>query len=106
MTLKQLTTFYWVCRLDSFAAAAEYLFSTQSAVSMRIRELETSLGVELFDRSQRSARLTAKGRDLLSYAERIISLMSEIEAEIGAPESLVGTIGLGATELVAITWLP
>ncbi|MBI4190426.1 MAG: LysR family transcriptional regulator [Betaproteobacteria bacterium] len=50
---------YWVFRPGGFAAAAKHLHSTQSAVSMRIQDLESSLGVPLFDRNQRSARLTA-----------------------------------------------
>jgi len=106
MTLKQLETFYWVCRLGGFAAAARHLHSTQSAVSMRIQDLESSLGVPLFDRNQRSARLTAKGQDLIQYAERLMSVASEIRHRIGDPKVLSGTVRLGVTDFVAVTWLP
>ena len=106
MTLKQLETFYWVCRLGGFAAAARHLHSTQSAVSMRIQDLESSLGVPLFDRNQRSARLTAKGQDLIQYAERLMGIASEIRHRIGDPKVLSGTVRLGVTEFVAVTWLP
>lgn len=106
MTLKQLETFYWVCRIGGFAAAAKHLHSTQSAVSMRIQDLESSLGVALFDRNQRSARLTAKGQELMKYAERLMTITSEIQHRIGDPKVLSGTIRLGVTEFVAITWLP
>lgn len=105
MTLKQLSTFYWVVRLGGFAAAAEHLHTTQSAVSMRMQELEQSLGIELFDRSQRSARLTAKGKGLLKYAEQLMTITAEIQHRIGDPQTLTGVIGLGATEIVAISWL-
>ncbi|MCC6531105.1 MAG: LysR family transcriptional regulator [Burkholderiales bacterium] len=106
MTLKQLETFYWVCRLGGFAAAAHHLHSTQSAVSMRIQDLESSLGVTLFDRNQRSARLTAKGQELIPYAERLMAATSEIRHRIGDPKVLSGTVRLGVTEFVAVTWLP
>lgn len=106
MTLKQLETFYWVCRLGGFAAAAKHLHSTQSAVSMRIQDLESSLGVPLFDRNQRSARLTAKGQDLIQYAERLMAVASEIRHRIGDPKVLSGTVRLGVTDFVAVTWLP
>jgi DNA-binding transcriptional LysR family regulator len=106
MTLKQLETFYWVCRLGGFAAAAKHLHSTQSAVSMRIQDLESSLGIPLFDRNQRSARLTAKGQDLIQYAERLMTVASEIRHRIGDPKVLSGTVRLGVTEFVAVTWLP
>ena len=58
MNMKQLETFYWVERLGSFSAAAERVHATQSTISMRIQELEQSLGVKLFDLSHRMARLT------------------------------------------------
>lgn len=106
MTLKQLSTFYWVVRLGGFAAAAEHLHTTQSAVSMRMQELEQSLGIELFDRSQRSARVTTKGKELLKYAEQLMTITSEIQHRIGGPQTLTGVIGLGATEIVAVSWLP
>jgi len=106
MTLKQLETFYWVCRLGGFAAAAKHLHSTQSAVSMRIQDLESSLGVPLFDRNQRAARLTAKGQDLIQYAERLMSVASDIRHRIGDPKVLSGTVRLGVTDFVAVTWLP
>lgn len=106
MTLKQLETFYWVCRLGGFAAAAKHMHSTQSGVSMRIQDLESSLGVSLFDRNQRSARLTAKGQELVQYAERLMTATSEIRHRIGDPKVLSGTVRLGVTEFVAVTWLP
>ena len=106
MTLKQLETFYWVCRLGGFAAAAKHLHSTQSAVSMRIQDLESSLGVPLFDRNQRAARLTAKGQDLIQYAERMMAVASEIRHRVGDPKVLSGTVRLGVTDFVAVTWLP
>ena len=106
MTLKQLETFYWVCRLGGFAAAAKHLHSTQSGVSMRIQDLESSLGVPLFDRNQRSARLTAKGQELVQYAERLMVATSEIRHRIGDPKVSSGTVRLGVTEFVAVTWLP
>lgn len=105
MTLKQLTTFFWVCRLGGFAAAAARLNATQSTVSMRIQELEASLGVQLIDRAPRGVRPTPKGAELLTYVERLLALTTEIEARIGDPEVLAGTIRLGVSELVAVTWL-
>ena len=106
MNLKQIETFYWAARLGSFTAAAVRLHATQSTVSMRIHELERSLGVQLFDRSLRSAKLTARGRDLLSYAERLIMLTEELRERIAAEDSRVGLVRLGVAEVVSLTWLP
>lgn len=64
------------------------------------------LGVELFDRTQRTARLTLKGRELINYAAQIMSLSSEIRLRIGAKDALTGVVRIGVAELVAISWLP
>jgi len=77
ITLRHLEALYWVSRLGSFTAAAGRLHSTQSAISMRIRDLEETLAQELFDRTARSARLTAEGHELVGYAERVMGLMEE-----------------------------
>ncbi len=106
MTLKQLEALYWVSRLGSFTAAAERLHSTQSAISMRIRDLEETLGVELFDRTVRSARLTAKGQELVGYAERLLALTAEIHARVSDPKVISGVVRVGVAEYVALTWLP
>jgi DNA-binding transcriptional LysR family regulator len=106
MTLQQLETFFWTVKLGSFSAAAERLYATQSAVSMRVRELERTLGVELFDRTHRTAKLTPKGRELLEYASRILDLSTELEHRIGAPEAVSGTVRFGVAEVVTTTWLP
>ena len=101
--LKQLETFYWAAKLGSFTAAAERLNYTQSTVSMRIHDLEQDLGVSLFDRSQRTARITSKGRDLLKHAEELLNLSAEVHERIAAPGTRRGIVRLfeasvGATE--------
>jgi DNA-binding transcriptional LysR family regulator len=105
-SFKQLETFYWAVKLGSFTAAAQRTHVCQSTVSMRIQELESTLGVKLFDRSLRSIRLTPRGRDLVDYAERFIRLREELEQRIASPESLSGLVRLGVAEVVSVTWLP
>ena len=106
MTLLQLETFFHISTLGSLAAAAERMCATQSAVSMRVRELERALGVDLLDRTHRTARLTLKGRELMEYASRILELSAELESRVSAPEATSGTVRFGAAEVVTTTWLP
>lgn len=106
MNIKQLETFYWISRLGSFSAAAERVFATQSTVSMRIQELEGSLGVTLFDRSHRTARLTPKGKELVAYVEQLIGLTAEMQRHITPPDALSGLVRVGVVEIVAASWLP
>lgn len=105
MNMKQLETFYWIDRLGSFSAAADRVFATQSTVSMRIQELEDSFGVKLFDRSQRTAKLTSKGKELVPYVKQLIELTSEMQQLLMPKEGLSGLIRLGVVEVIATTWL-
>lgn len=106
MNIRQLETFFWAARLGSFAKAAQHLNATQSAVSMRIQELESRLDTALFDRSQRNARLTPEGAMLLPYAEDVLLAMDRL-TEAASPNGpkIAGYVRLGVTENVAVTWL-
>lgn len=106
MNLRQLETFVTIVRCGSFNKAADLLNSTQSTVSARIQELEQTLGVMLFDRTTRRPLLTAKGRELIAYAERAIDLMSDIRLNVGNSKEYSGVVRIGVPEIVAVTWLP
>lgn len=106
MKLRQLEAFYWIARLGSFHAAARHLHVAQPSVSARVRELERHLGVALFERSGRGLRPTAKGRDLLGYAARMIELANEIAQRVGEREALRGRVRFGVTSVPALTWMP
>lgn len=106
MDIRKIETFYWAARLGSFAKAAKRLNATQSAVSMRIHELESRLGINLFDRSQRSARLTPDGVSMLPHAERLIAASEQLFASVAKRETISGYVRVGVAEIVAHTWLP
>lgn len=106
ITLKQLEALYWIGQLDTFARAANKLHTTQSTISKRMQELEAAADVALFDRSQRSARLTRKGEQLLLLAEQMLELRRKAETLGQHDESPALTLRLGVTELTALTWLP
>jgi len=105
MNLKQIETFLWIARLGSFAAAAERLNTTQSAVSARIQELETALGVTLLERGRRAAQLTAKGQELVAMAEELMEQVKRIKSSIGKADAMSGLVRLGVADLIALTWL-
>lgn len=69
MTFKQLEALFWIAELGGFSQAALKLHTTQSAVSKRVQELELLFDTALFDRSQRSARLTEKGEEMFVLAK-------------------------------------
>ena len=106
MTFKQLEALYWIARLGGFAQAANQLHTSQSAISKRVHELEQLFDTELFDRSQRTARLTEKGEEMFVLARKLLDQRDAAVEQFGKPGVVERRIRLGVTELTAMTWLP
>jgi DNA-binding transcriptional LysR family regulator len=73
LDLRKLRYFVAVAEHLHFRRAAEALHIAQPALSRQVRALERELGVQLFDRDQRSTALTAAGRQLLEDAEPLLA---------------------------------
>ena len=71
MDLRNLTTFIQVAELGSFTKAAEKLGYSQPTISFQIKQLETELGAQLFERIGHTVALTDRGHTALSYAQNI-----------------------------------
>lgn len=106
LDLRNIETFYWVSTLGSFRAAAEKLNTTQPAISQRIALLESDLGVRLFERDARGVTLTGKGQELLSHAERMLQLRSDMLRAAHEQNVMRGPLRLGVAETIVQTWLP
>lgn len=72
VALRQLRAFLAVARRGSFSRAAEDIGSSQSALSLSVRQLESELGVKLLDRTTRQVSLTAVGVSLVASGSRLI----------------------------------
>ncbi|MGI6256205.1 MAG: LysR family transcriptional regulator [Acutalibacter sp.] len=102
MTKRHLEIFVEVCSHMSFSQAAQTLGTTQPAVSLAIKELESHYGTRLFERMNRRVYLTAAGRTLLSSAQEILRGFQQAEDLLReGPSSLrVGAnVTFGATRL-------
>ena len=106
MDFKHIEAFVWVAELGNFRLAAEKLHTTQPAISQRIAALEATLAVRLFDRSGRGIRLTEKGQELRSHANRILAMRTEMLAAASQSSSVRGQFRLGVAETLVHTWLP
>lgn len=104
--LRNIETFFWVSTLGSFRAAAEKLNTTQPAISQRIALLESDLSVRLFERGARGVTLTAKGQELLSYAERMLQIRLEMMQAAREQDAMTGTVRIGVAETIVQTWMP
>ena len=80
VTLDQLRTFIAAAEQGSFSAAGRKLRRAQSVVSQTLANLETQLGVTLFDRSARYPMLTEDGRALLQDARAVAERMDGFKA--------------------------
>jgi DNA-binding transcriptional LysR family regulator len=100
LDLTALRSFVAIADAGGVTRAAGFLNLTQSAVSMQIRRLEDSLGVELLDRTARKVAPTAAGEHMLSYARRMLALNDEVygllsraqyegELTLGVPHDIV-----------------
>lgn len=82
MDISLLKTFLEVARTRHFGKAADVLFVTQSAVSARIKLLESNLAVALFNRRRNDIQLTPAGMRLVRHAETIVKGWERARHEI------------------------
>jgi len=103
--LAALEIFKAVSEHGGITKAATRLHRVPSNVTTRVKQLEERLGTKLFLRRNRRLVLSAEGKRLLGYADRLLHLSSEAEAALrnGSP---AGVFQIGALESAAATRLP
>ncbi len=74
LNFKHLFYFWRVAKEGSLTRTSEQIHTSQSALSMQIRQLETRIGKPLFDRRGRRLELTATGRRVFAYADGMFEL--------------------------------
>ncbi|CAK16332.1 transcriptional regulator CynR [Pseudomonas entomophila] len=82
MLARHIQYFLAVAQHHSFTRAAAALHVSQPALSQQVRQLEESLGAQLFDRSGRTTRLTDAGEVYLRYAKRASQELQEAKRAI------------------------
>jgi DNA-binding transcriptional LysR family regulator len=105
MDLSALTIFRAVVRENGVTRAAAKLNRVQSNVTTRIRQLEETLGADLFIRDGRRLVLTPAGETLLPYAERLLALADEARHAVSENRPQ-GRLRLGTMESTAASRLP
>ncbi len=106
-TLRQLAYLVSLAERLNFRVAAEAQLVTQSTLSAGIKELETLLGVRLFERDNRNVRLTVVGEDVVRRARDLLAAATDLaEAASTAARPLSGSLRLGAIPTIAPYLLP
>jgi DNA-binding transcriptional LysR family regulator len=105
--LYELHLFHLVAKHRSFTKAAGIAGLTQSAITRQIQGMESSLGVDLLERTTRSVRVTEAGRFLLAESARLLgdvehSLQTLREEFAGAKKQ----VRVGVSRSIALAYLP
>ena len=105
MSIRLLRTFIAVSESTSFSEAAEKIHITHAAVSQHMKQLEDSLGVELFDRSSRTPKLTAVARQMVDKVRKIVDDYDGLARPNQGESLFESEINLGAipTTLTGLT---
>ena len=100
ITFRQLRVFLEVAQSGSMTRAAESLHLTPPAVSMQVKELESQVGLPLFDREGRQVSLSTAGEYFLVHARRLMGALKDAEnsmARFRKLEQGMLTIGMVST---------
>ena len=107
LTLKQLRYFEALAQHGHFGRAAQACAISQPALSVQIRELEESLGTELFERGARHIRLTNFGEEFATRVRGILRSVDELgELAMASRDHLVGRLRIGVIPTIAPYLLP
>lgn len=107
MNIEHLKTFKELARLGSFSEAAKKLHVSQPAVSFQVQRLEQELGVQLIDRSQRTAALTEAGKRLLQFAEAVEEQREKLQHDLERmQDEITGELRIAASTIPGEYILP
>jgi len=107
MNIRDLTYISAVARNGHFGRAAESCHVSQPALSSQIKKLEKELGVVIFERDNKSVRLTDVGADIVRLAEEALGVVSRIRMTAGAAKDpFSGQLRLGFIPTIAPYLVP
>lgn len=93
LDLDAVQAFVRVADLGSFTRAADTLGTTQSAVSLKLKRLETRLGAELISRTPRRVELSPRGVVFLAHARALLDAQHQALASLSTTRERV-TVGI------------
>ena len=101
VNLELYKVFYAVAKCGSLTKAAQELYISQPAVSQSVKQLESQLGISLFNRTRRGMELSVGGKLIYKKVEDALYLIETAESGISELNSTAtGTIRIGATDSI------
>lgn len=105
ITFKQLSVFVSVARNGTMTRAAQTLFMTKGAISQILSELESQLGVRLFDRQHARLVINHEGCKLLPVADELLVRMQGIE-QLFTEQGPHSQLAVGCTKTIGSYLIP
>lgn len=106
MNTRFVETFLTLVRVGSFRGTAREMHATPAAISLRIKALETELGISLIDRASPVFRLTDHGERILIHARAVVQAARSLELAAQDDTQISARLRLGVIETVVHSWLP
>jgi DNA-binding transcriptional LysR family regulator len=107
MEIRSLEVFLSVAKHLNFTRAGEEVNLSQPSVSVRIRQLETELGVKLFEQLGKRVGLTEAGSLLIPHARRVIAAIEDAKHTIDELQGLErGSLRIGASTTPGMYLIP
>jgi len=106
MNSNDLKIFEAVAAYGNFTKAAEVMFTVQSNVTARIKNLEEELNVQLFKRTSRAVELTSAGEIFIQYCKKLNYLTETLKQELSDVHKLSGSLKIGCIETTMALKIP
>jgi DNA-binding transcriptional LysR family regulator len=99
MKIEDIKAFVAVVKKQSLSQAADMLYITQPAITRRIQNLESTLGVELLDRNSRPHKPTPVGRIVFEQCQIVLREFEQLK-KMTENTDPTGTLRLGVTQVI------
>jgi len=107
MEVRDLQVFISVAKHLNYTRAGEEVHLSQPSVSVRIKQLESQLGVKLFEQLGKKVALTEAGQLLVPYANRVIRAVEDARHAIEELQGLDrGSLRIGASTTPGMYIIP
>src|SRR5918911_5762955 len=107
MDVRDLEVFLSVAKNLNFTRAGDEVHLSQPSISVRVRKLESELGIKLFEHVGKRVALTEAGRTLMPYARRVVAALDDARHAVEELQGLErGTLRIGASTTPGMYLVP
>lgn len=100
-----LPAFRFVAETEHLPTASDLLYTSPSALSRTVKQLESALGVKLFDRVGKRLVLNDDGRRLLGGVRRAMRYVDDVCRQLGDAEAVRGVLKVNSATQLGTAWL-